>query len=156
MPAGSAVGGSPRLGQRLGNDCVSGQARLHTRCTVSALEPAHGRVRAPRSEWRLGPDSAGARFSCRLAATRHGADKTASPEALLSSTRLTGVSDVGLRASNWLSRRDESGHQSRAAFCAATAEDVRGHLLSQDVIWVGGGSVANLLATWRSMSPRRS
>jgi peptidase E len=27
--------------------------------------------------------------------------------------------------------------------------DVRGHLLAQDVIWVGGGSVANLLAVWR-------
>ena len=27
--------------------------------------------------------------------------------------------------------------------------DVRGHLLGQDVIWVGGGSVANLLALWR-------
>jgi len=29
-------------------------------------------------------------------------------------------------------------------------EDVRAHLLSQDVIWVGGGSVANLLAIWRA------
>ena len=28
-------------------------------------------------------------------------------------------------------------------------DDVRGHLLAQDVIWVGGGSVANLLALWR-------
>jgi peptidase E len=27
--------------------------------------------------------------------------------------------------------------------------DVRAHLLSQDVIWVGGGSTANLLALWR-------
>jgi peptidase E len=27
--------------------------------------------------------------------------------------------------------------------------DVRDHLLSQDVLWVGGGSVANLLAVWR-------
>lgn len=27
--------------------------------------------------------------------------------------------------------------------------DVRGHLLAQDVVWVGGGSVANLLAVWR-------
>lgn len=29
-------------------------------------------------------------------------------------------------------------------------EDVRAHLLSQDVIWVGGGSVVNLLALWRA------
>ncbi len=28
--------------------------------------------------------------------------------------------------------------------------DIRGHLLAQDVIWVGGGSVANLLAVWRT------
>jgi peptidase E len=28
-------------------------------------------------------------------------------------------------------------------------EDIRGHLLDQDVIWVDGGSVANLVALWR-------
>jgi peptidase E len=28
-------------------------------------------------------------------------------------------------------------------------DDVRAHLLAQDVIWVGGGSTANLLALWR-------
>jgi peptidase E len=28
--------------------------------------------------------------------------------------------------------------------------DVRAHLLNQDLIWVGGGSVANLLAVWRA------
>jgi peptidase E len=28
-------------------------------------------------------------------------------------------------------------------------EDVRGHLLDQDVVWVWGGSVAGLLAMWR-------
>jgi peptidase E len=27
--------------------------------------------------------------------------------------------------------------------------DIRDHLLAQDVVWVGGGSVANLLAVWR-------
>ncbi|MPQ97629.1 peptidase E [Modestobacter sp. I12A-02628] len=30
-----------------------------------------------------------------------------------------------------------------------TVADVRTHLLAQDVVWVGGGSVANLLAVWR-------
>ena len=30
-----------------------------------------------------------------------------------------------------------------------TVEDMRAHLLEQDLIWVGGGSVANLLAVWR-------
>ena len=34
-------------------------------------------------------------------------------------------------------------------FAMPNIDDVRGHFLSQDVIWVGGGSVANLLALWR-------
>ena len=28
-------------------------------------------------------------------------------------------------------------------------DDIRAHLLAQDVIWVNGGSVANLVAVWR-------
>ena len=35
-------------------------------------------------------------------------------------------------------------------FPMPNVEDIRGHLLSQDVIWVGGGSVANLCAVWRA------
>src|SRR3954453_18517583 len=34
-------------------------------------------------------------------------------------------------------------------FPMPTVDDVRSHLLTQDVIWVGGGSVANLLAVGR-------
>ncbi|HET9945004.1 MAG TPA: peptidase E [Actinomycetes bacterium] len=34
-------------------------------------------------------------------------------------------------------------------FMMPNVDDVRGHLLAQDVIWVNGGSVANLLAVWR-------
>jgi peptidase E len=34
-------------------------------------------------------------------------------------------------------------------FPMPTVADVRKHLLQQDVVWVGGGSVANLLAVWR-------
>lgn len=34
-------------------------------------------------------------------------------------------------------------------FAMPNVGDVRAHLLAQDVIWVGGGSVANLLAVWR-------
>ncbi|HEV7212825.1 MAG TPA: peptidase E [Blastococcus sp.] len=34
-------------------------------------------------------------------------------------------------------------------FPMPTVADLRAHLLAQDVIWVGGGSVANLLAVWR-------
>jgi peptidase E len=36
-----------------------------------------------------------------------------------------------------------------ALFAMPNVEDVRAHLLAQDVIWVGGGSTANLLAVWR-------
>ena len=36
-----------------------------------------------------------------------------------------------------------------AAFPMPTVEDVRSHLLAQDVVWVGGDSVAGLLAMWR-------
>jgi peptidase E len=34
-------------------------------------------------------------------------------------------------------------------FPMPTVTDIRAHLLAQDVVWVGGGSVANLLAVWR-------
>jgi peptidase E len=37
-----------------------------------------------------------------------------------------------------------------ALFPMPNVDDVRGHLLNQDVIWVGGGSVANLCAVWRA------
>jgi peptidase E len=36
-----------------------------------------------------------------------------------------------------------------ALFPMPNVEDVRGHLLSQDLVYVFGGSVANLLALWR-------
>ncbi len=36
-----------------------------------------------------------------------------------------------------------------ALFPMPNVEDVTAHLLEQDVIWVGGGSVAGLLAMWR-------
>lgn len=35
-------------------------------------------------------------------------------------------------------------------FTMPNVDDVRGFLLDQDVIWVGGGSVVNLLAVWRA------
>ena len=46
-----------------------------------------------------------------------------------------------------LSARFRSSHLE--VFSMPNVDDVRGHLLAQDVVWVGGGSVANLLALWR-------
>lgn len=37
-----------------------------------------------------------------------------------------------------------------ALFPQPNVDDVRAHLLAQDLIWVGGGSVVNLLAVWRA------
>jgi peptidase E len=37
-----------------------------------------------------------------------------------------------------------------ALFPMPNIDDPRAHLLEQDVVWVGGGSVANLLAVWRA------
>lgn len=46
-----------------------------------------------------------------------------------------------------------AGSDARAShlelFGMPNVPDVRSYLLAQDVIWVGGGSVANLLAVWR-------
>src|SRR5581483_8864069 len=36
-----------------------------------------------------------------------------------------------------------------ALFPMPNVTDIRAHLLAQDIIWVGGGSTANLLALWR-------
>jgi peptidase E len=37
-----------------------------------------------------------------------------------------------------------------ALFPMPNIADIRGHLLAQDIIWVEGGSVANLVAVWRA------
>jgi len=34
-----------------------------------------------------------------------------------------------------------------------SVDDVEAHLLAQDVVWVIGGSVVNLLAVWRAQRP---
>jgi peptidase E len=46
-----------------------------------------------------------------------------------------------------LSNRFQTSHIE--LFTMPNVENVREHVLSSDVVWVGGGSVANLLALWR-------
>ncbi len=61
----------------------------------------------------------------------------------------SGDNDVGLRASYGAIAGTAAAVSHVQLFLMPNVEDVRAHLLSQDVIWVGGGSVANLLAVWR-------
>ncbi len=55
----------------------------------------------------------------------------------------------------WAAEIDEAGRGAGFElthlhlFGMPSVEDVEGHLLAQDVVWVHGGSVANLLAVWR-------
>ena len=49
-----------------------------------------------------------------------------------------------------MSGHDDVSATHLALFDMPNHPDVRGHLLVQDVIWVGGGSTANLLALWRT------
>ncbi|MGD0439445.1 MAG: peptidase E [Acidimicrobiales bacterium] len=56
---------------------------------------------------------------------------------------------------SWNALWDEAGHAAGidvvhlTLFPMPNVEDVAGFLLDQDVVWVGGGSVANLLSIWR-------
>jgi peptidase E len=49
----------------------------------------------------------------------------------------------------WNRHRPDVVASHLALFPMPNVDDIRAHLLGQDVIWVGGGSVANLLAVWR-------
>lgn len=55
----------------------------------------------------------------------------------------------------WAAELDEASRAAGFAlshlhlFPMPSLADVEGHLREQDVVWVGGGSVANLLAVWR-------
>ncbi|HET9092593.1 MAG TPA: peptidase E [Acidimicrobiales bacterium] len=61
----------------------------------------------------------------------------------------TGDDDTRLRACYGAAAGEQVEASHVALFPMPNVEDVRAHLLAQDVIWVGGGSVANLLALWR-------
>jgi peptidase E len=61
----------------------------------------------------------------------------------------TGDSVTGTSAFYNAFRGSDARVSHLALFPMPNVPDVRAHLLAQDVLWVGGGSVANLLALWR-------
>lgn len=63
----------------------------------------------------------------------------------------TATGDDPARRAGWYAAVAGAGWRPShlALFPMPNVDDVRGHLLDQDVVWVGGGSVANLLALWR-------
>ena len=63
----------------------------------------------------------------------------------------TATGDDAARRASWYAAVAGAGWRPAhlALFPMPNVADVRAHLLDQDVIWVGGGSVANLLALWR-------
>lgn len=70
--------------------------------------------------------------------------------------RLCFVSTAGGDSLEWtalqyaaFADRDDVVVSHLALFTMPNVADPKEHLLSQDVIWVGGGSVANLLAVWQ-------
>ncbi|MHB8245951.1 MAG: Type 1 glutamine amidotransferase-like domain-containing protein [Acidimicrobiales bacterium] len=61
----------------------------------------------------------------------------------------SGDNDIGLRACYGASAGENVAPSHLSLYPMPNVEDVRAHIMSQDVVWVGGGSVANLLAVWR-------
>ncbi|MGO9198449.1 MAG: Type 1 glutamine amidotransferase-like domain-containing protein [Acidimicrobiales bacterium] len=61
----------------------------------------------------------------------------------------TGDNDLGIRACYGAAIGENVEPSHLALFAMPNVPDVRQHVLAQDVIWVGGGSVSNLLAVWR-------
>jgi peptidase E len=64
---------------------------------------------------------------------------------------ITAQGDTPEGVRNFYDAANHAGWQAShlALFPMPNVEDVAAHLLAQDVIWVGGGSVAGLLAMWR-------
>lgn len=69
------------------------------------------------------------------------------------------VTTVGTACGDQRTQHADDAEAARAAgfdhtvlslFPMPNLDDVEGHLLDQDVVWVHGGSVANLLAVWRA------
>jgi peptidase E len=69
--------------------------------------------------------------------------------------RVSALNTAGGDQSVWAARLHEAFYGRAdvdltvvSLFPMPNVDDLAGHLLAQDVVWVGGGSVANLLAVW--------
>src|SRR3984885_8203852 len=90
-------------------------------------------------DWRLGPS-----YGLAAALARAGE----APRVCIVSTAVGDAGDVLLAIYAAFGRAGwRASHL--ALFPQPNVPDIQEHLLAQDVIWVAGGSVANLLALWR-------
>ncbi|MGX7681715.1 Type 1 glutamine amidotransferase-like domain-containing protein [Jatrophihabitans sp. DSM 45814] len=103
------------------------------------LATSGGLRHAPRTHWRFSPLM---EFAVELARA------DAAPKMCFIPTAMGDASEI---IRYFYDTAHAAGYQPShlALFPMPNIEDVRTHLLSQDVIWVGGGSVAGLLAMWQ-------
>ncbi|MDP9094627.1 MAG: peptidase E [Actinomycetota bacterium] len=108
--------------------------------TPTILATSGGLVAGRRIRWELGPLT---EFAIDLAGT----DARAPSVCFLA----TAVGDNPSAVYSFYEAAQHRGLRAShvALFPMPNLDDVRSHLLAQDVIWVNGGSVAGLLAMWR-------
>lgn len=112
---------------------MSTDGERHILATSGGFQPTGRNV----FDWRPGP-------LIRMALELSGAER---PRVCYLGTA-TGDSANGLTGYYGAMSQLDARPSHLALFAMPNVEDPRAHLLDQDVIWVGGGSVANLLAVW--------
>ena len=104
------------------------------------LATSGGAVPSPRLAWQVGPLT---EYAVELAGVAGRAPRVcAVPTAMGDSSYLIRCFHDAAQQQGWLASH-------LALFPMPNVDDIREHLLAQDVIWVLGGSVAGLLAMWR-------
>lgn len=103
------------------------------------LATSGGVVASPRNKWSVGPLT-------RLAVDLAGVEGRAPRVCFLA----TACGDQPAVIRDFYDMAQEAGFHGNhlSLFTMPNVDDVRAHLLGQDVIWVWGGSVAGLLAMW--------
>lgn len=103
------------------------------------LATSGGVVASPRNKWSVGPLT---RYAVELAGVEGRAPRV--------SFLATACGDQPAVLRDFYDMAQEAGFHGNhlSLFTMPNVEDIREHLLGQDVIWVWGGSVAGLLAMW--------